>query len=91
MKFQQVKSKDFVSKTEKRDSKQGKRQYLNKQIEDEFTAKLNALFRSMVNVPRVKVGKQQEVESLINEEALLLAKFVRNETTHWQPRIPQLG
>jgi len=38
----------------------------------------------------MKVGKQQEVESLISEEALLLAKFLRNEKKEWVPRIVSL-
>ena len=30
-------------------------------------------------MPRVRMGEQQEIETLINEEALLLAMFLRNE------------
>lgn len=86
----EVNRKDFVFKTEKRGNKQGKRQYLNKRVEKEFTKRLDSLFSSMVNVPRVKVGKQQEVESLINEEAQLLAKYLRNERKEWTPRIASL-
>jgi len=33
------------------------------------------------------VGKRQTVETLINEEALLLAKFLRDERKTWIPRI----
>lgn len=33
-----------------------------------------------MRIPRIKVGKRQEIETLINEEALLLAKFLRDET-----------
>jgi hypothetical protein len=32
-------------------------------------------------------GEKQELETLINEEALLFAKFLRNETKEWKPRI----
>jgi len=32
-------------------------------------------------------GKRQRIETLINEEALLLAKFLRNERKTWIPRI----
>jgi 23S rRNA pseudoU1915 N3-methylase RlmH len=70
--------------------KVGKRQYLKKELEREFTDRLNKLFISTVEVPRVKVGRRQEVESLISEEALMLAKFVRNEIKEWKPRIPEL-
>jgi len=33
------------------------------------------------------MGDQQEIETLINEEALLLAKYLRNEIETWKPRI----
>jgi hypothetical protein len=36
------------------------------------------------------MGKQQEIETLINEEALLLAMFLRNERQSWKPRISEL-
>jgi len=32
-------------------------------------------------------GEKQELETLINEEALLFAKYLRNERTEWKPRI----
>jgi len=41
-----------------------------------------------VDVPRIRVGKKQEIETLINEEAYLLAKYVRGERKNWKPRIP---
>jgi hypothetical protein len=41
----------------------------------------------MIEVPRIKVGKRQIIETLINEEALLLAKFLRDERTTWTPRV----
>jgi hypothetical protein len=36
------------------------------------------------------MGEQQEIETLINEEALLLAKYLRHEKKEWTPRIPQI-
>jgi hypothetical protein len=39
----------------------------------------------------MKVGSKQEIETLINEEALLLAKYLRNERTEWAPRIVNLS
>jgi len=36
------------------------------------------------------VGKRQTIETLINEEALLLAKFLRDEWKTWTPRITLL-
>ena len=36
---------------------------------------LNAFFEATVEVPRIRIGKKQTIETLISEEALLLAKF----------------
>jgi len=38
----------------------------------------------------MRIGKKQTIKTLINEEALLLAKFVRNERKDWKPRIAVL-
>jgi hypothetical protein len=65
----------------------GKREYLTDLETRQFTSKLKAYFESYVEVPRIRVGKKQKIETLINEEALLLAKFLRNEHTSWLPRI----
>jgi hypothetical protein len=32
--------------------------------------------------------EKQEIETLINEEALLLAKYLRGENETWFPRVP---
>jgi hypothetical protein len=48
---------------------------------------LNALFERTIEIPRIKVGKRQTLETLINEEALLFAKFLRGEREIWIPRI----
>jgi hypothetical protein len=32
-------------------------------------------------------AQQQTLETLINEEALLLAKYLRGETQSWSPRV----
>jgi hypothetical protein len=55
----------------------------------ELTGQLNRYFESQVNIPRIKRGKKQEIETLINEEALLFAEFLRNETKSWRPRIAE--
>jgi hypothetical protein len=51
---------------------------------DSLADGLNALFRRKVEIPRIKYGKKQTLETLINEEALLLAKFFRNERNNWR-------
>ena len=65
----------------------GKREYLSNQQTRELLMKLNNLFELTVEVPRIKVGKKQTIETLINEEALLLAKFIREERKTWILRV----
>jgi len=48
---------------------------------------LNSLFNCWVEIPRIRNGKKQGLETLIKEEALLLAKYLRNEKLTWKPRI----
>jgi len=52
--------------------------------------RLNDFFELMVEIPRIKVGERQTIETLINEEALLLAKYLRNENERWNPRIVRM-
>ena len=54
---------------------------------NEFIKKLNAYFESKVEIPRIKYGRKQTLDTLISEEALLLAKFLRNERKEWIPRV----
>jgi len=49
--------------------------------------RLNAYFEVKVEVRRIRVGHRQTVETLINEQALLFAKFLRHERETWIPRI----
>ena len=65
----------------------GKREYLNKSMTTDLTRKLYHYFESMVEIPRIKHGKRQTIETLINEEALLFAKYLRDERETWTPRI----
>ena len=53
--------------------------------------RLNDYFRTKVNVPRIMRGEKQQIETLISEEALLFAKYLRNERPTWNPRIVALG
>ena len=84
--------RDFTFKTEKMSGqKKGKREYLNDLESKDFTAKLNDYFETCVEIPRIKVGERQTIETLINEEALLLAKHLRGERQTWIPRIVTIG
>jgi len=48
---------------------------------------LEGLFEGWVEVPRIRHGSRQIVGTLINEEAQLLAKYLREELKTWVPRI----
>jgi hypothetical protein len=48
---------------------------------------LRESFESKVDIPLIRIGKKQKIETLIKEEALLLDKYIRNEKTKWIPRI----
>ena len=40
-----------------------------------------------IEVPLIRHGNKQRIETLINEEALLLAKYLRDEKSSWTPRL----
>jgi hypothetical protein len=83
-----LKKKDFTVKSEEFSSKRrGKREYLNSVLTSFFMRDLNQYFQTKVNVPRMRMGSQQEIETLISEEALLFAQYLRNERQTWTPRI----
>ncbi|MGA2572976.1 MAG: hypothetical protein ABSF36_02060 [Candidatus Methanomethylicaceae archaeon] len=70
---QRVTVKDFITKAETSTrNKKGKREYLNDLKTKDMMDKLNDYFESMVEIPRIKVGERQTLETLINEEALKL-------------------
>jgi len=66
----------------------GKRIHLCEYETDSLADGLNNLFNGWVKIPRIKHGKKQTLDTLINEEALLLAKFLRSERKDWIPRLP---
>jgi len=85
---QGLKKKDFTVKSESVSRKRkGKREYLNDVQTRYFMKKLNGYFEEKVEIPRIRTGKRQTIETFINEEALLLAKFLRKEREKWIPRI----
>jgi CRISP-associated protein Cas1 len=86
--LQNVKRRDFITKTEiSNKRRRGKREYLNDSETKEFLHELNSFFESMLKVKRIRQGEQQTIETLINEEALLFAKFLRKENEKWIPRV----
>jgi len=68
--------------------KMGKRIHLCEYEADSLADGLNSLFESEVEIPRIRYGKKQTLATLITEEALLLAKLLRNERKDWNPRLP---
>jgi len=68
----------------------GKRIHLCEYETDILAEGLNSLFENEIEIPRIKHGNKQTLDTLINEEALLLAKFLRNERKDWKPRLADL-
>ena len=71
-------------------------EFLGKRIQfceyeaDSLADDLKGLFEKKVEIPRIKHGNKQTIDTLINEEAYLFAKFLRNERTNWNPRLVNL-
>src|SRR5271157_2128734 len=75
---QRISRKYFNLKTESAShGKKGKREYLNDSETKTLLDELNKFFESMVEIRRIRNGEPQTIETLINEEALLFAKYLR--------------
>lgn len=83
-------ARDFVAKTEVFNGKKGKRIYLNKKRNEQFLNNLHVYFQTKLDIPRILHGERQEIETLISEEALLLANYLRGDKPQWTPRIATL-
>ena len=55
---------------------QRKREYLNNLQTRDFMKRLHRYFEFEVEVPRIRIGKKQTIETLINEEACMHARNV---------------
>jgi len=85
---QGLSKKDFIMKTETVARKRkGKREYLKEPKTRDMLIKLYNYLETMVDIPRIKHGKRQSIKTLINEESLLLGKFLRDEIKEWEPRM----
>ncbi len=85
---QKLRRKDFMVKSVVLSKKrQGKREFLNVAGSRDLLRCLYRFFECEVDVPRVRIGRRQSVETLISEEALLFARFLRGEHKVWVPRI----
>jgi hypothetical protein len=54
----------------------------------EFLRELNKFFENRVEVKRIRNGEHQTLDTLINEEAQLFAKYLTGEVKSWIPRVP---
>jgi CRISPR-associated protein Cas1 len=89
--IQQLNKRDFEAKSEVISRrKRGKRIYLNDSDTKNLLNELNKFFEKMVSVKRIRHGEHQTIETLINEEALLFAKYLREDNKVWVPKIPTL-
>jgi len=61
--------------------------YLNDSETREILRTLNDFFESKVETKRIRNGEHQTLETLINEEAQLFAKYLRSEAEDWIPRM----
>ena len=68
----------------------GKRIHLCEFEADNLAEDLNLLFERTVEIPRMRHGSKQTIDTLINEEAFLLAQYLRSERKEWNPRIVNL-
>lgn len=85
---QDLKERDFTVKSESVSQKRkGEREYLNDAQTRRMMRELERFFESRVEIPLIRHGNKQRIETLINEEALLLAKYLRDEQNIWAPRI----
>jgi CRISPR-associated protein Cas1 len=87
-----VQRRDFVVKTEKYNSnRQGKREYLSDSKTDDLMRRFYAYLDWHVQIPRIRHGNRSSIETIISEEASLLAMYLRNEGTEWVPRTQITG
>ena len=63
-----------------------RREHVSKKETRRMMKELERFFESKVEIPLIRHGKKQRIETLINEEALLFAKYLRDENENWIPR-----
>jgi hypothetical protein len=68
----------------------GKRIHLCEYETKSLAEDLNRLFDKKVRVSRMRYGSTQTLDTLISEEAFLLAQFLRSEKSSWIPRLVSL-
>lgn len=68
-------------------NRQGKREYLSDSKTNDLARRFYAYLDWHIKIPRIRHGDRSSIETLISEEALLLAMYLRNEKKYWIPRI----
>jgi len=68
-------------------NKKTPRIYLKHPNTNNLIKTLSKYFETKVDIPRIRKGKQQRLETLINEEASLLAQYLRGQKDTWTPRM----
>ena len=88
---QTYKKKDFVSVSDFiMNLRMGKKIHLCEYETDELADALNQLFDRVVAIPRIRHGFKQALDTLISEEAFLLAKSLQEPNTIWVPRLASI-
>jgi CRISP-associated protein Cas1 len=88
---QKYKKKDFVAVTDfMMNLRMGKKIHLCEYETDELAEALNGLFERVVPIPRIRHGFKQTLDTLISEEAIVLAGHLCNKRKDWNPRRPFL-
>lgn len=86
---QELGPEDFKPKDERVGKKKiAKRVYLKDDMTKDMVSKLFAYFQKKYYIPRVKRGRRQELETLINEEAFRISRYLRLKGESWTLRIP---
>ena len=87
-----LQKKDVITKTEDfSTNRKGKMEYLNDSSTHDLTKSLNEYYKTKVEISRIRMGKTKEIKTLINEESLLFAMFLRKEKQTRVPRIATLA
>jgi CRISPR/Cas system-associated endonuclease Cas1 len=85
---QKLKEKDFEKHYERTYyNKKTPRIFLDHPNTNNLIKSIEKYFEKTVDIPRIRKGKRQTLDTLINEECSLLAMFLRDEKSEWIPRI----
>jgi CRISPR/Cas system-associated endonuclease Cas1 len=88
---QKYRKKDFVAVTDfMMNLRMGKKIHLCEYETDELANALTELFERRVNIPRIRHGFKQTIDTLISEEATLLSKYLLLEKGTWVPRLANI-